>query len=73
MKRYFNQVEWPKIKDQIELKEFKTKFNVDTDLIDGEVVIDNNFDKLELLNDKLTANIKKKFGADQENGASKSV
>ena len=57
MKRYFNQVDWPKIKDQIELKEFKEKFNVQTDLMDGEVVVENNFDKLDLLNQKLLQGI----------------
>ena len=59
MKKSFNQVNWNQVREVVELKEFKQKFNVAADEIDGVVAMENDLDNLELLNDKLKANTKK--------------
>ena len=41
MKRYFNQVDWNKLKEFIELKEFKKANQVEVDLVNGTVAVDD--------------------------------
>ena len=54
-KKFFNQVEWSKVVDIVELKEFKEKYKVDPNHASGHIV-DDQVDSLEMLN----KNIKRK-------------
>ena len=69
MKRYFNQVDWNKLKEFIELKEFKKANQVEVDLVNGTVAVDDQVDSLDLLNQKLKKGLTKvmKSGAQNEN------